>query len=143
MMGVLTIQGAPDGGGGASVITLCWQYFVHFGWWVSHNEDILTPQSRCIKCFLAIREGVTQPLASISMAGLLSPSKKRGENVRKVNFFLITFPFPSSLSLDGNKTSVKVRGEGYLDNAFADLRQHCGLFVLFEFVLRISLNPRF
>ena len=36
-------------------------------------------------------------------------------------------PISSSLSLDGKNTSAKVRVEGYLDHAYADLGQHCGL----------------
>ena len=35
---------------------------------------------------------------------------------------LVKFP-----TLDENNTSTKVRVEGYLDNAYVDLHQHCGL----------------
>ena len=40
---------------------------------------------------------------------------------------IMTTPMSLSLWLDGSNTSAKVRVEGYLDNAYADLRQHCGL----------------
>ena len=49
-MGMLTIQGASGSGGWVSLLTLCWWYFAHFGWWVSHGDDILTPESRWIGC---------------------------------------------------------------------------------------------
>ena len=67
---------------------------------------------------LTIWGGVTEPLAHIFMA-VVSFQMERGQNVR------MTTPIPSSLN--ENNTSVKVRVEGYLDNAYADLRHHCGL----------------
>ena len=61
--------------------------------------------------------GVTEPLAPIFMAAPLFLSRERGKNVR------MTTPIPSSLLLDVNNTWAKVRVEGYLDNAYADLHQ--------------------
>ena len=39
----------------------------------------------------------------------------------------MTTPIPSSLLLDKNNTSAKVKVEEYLENAYADLYQHSGL----------------
>ena len=63
--------------------------------------------------------GVTEPLAPIFMAAPLFPSRERE---RGINVRMMT-PIPSSLLLDVNNTWAKVRVEGYLDNAYADLHQ--------------------
>ena len=62
--------------------------------------------------------GVTEPLSThIHGCPVVPFQRGRGKNVR------MTTPIPSSLLLDVNNTSAKVRVEGYLDNAQADLHQ--------------------
>ena len=98
--------------------TLAWWYSAHFGWWGSHGDDILTPHSRSIGCYWSFSTHI--------LGCLLFPSRGRGNGwkVRMVP------PIPLSLSLEENNTSAKVWVEGYLDNAYADLRQHCRLCVI-------------
>ena len=69
---------------------------------------------------LTIWGAAIEPLAPIFMT-VVSFQREKG------NFVMMSTPDPSSLSLDKNNTSTKVRVEGYLDNAYANLHQHSGL----------------
>ena len=50
------------------------------------------------------------------------PLRERSDSPTLGKALLVKFP-----TLDENNTSAKVRVEGYLDNAYADLHQKCGL----------------
>ena len=69
---------------------------------------------------LTIWGAAIEPLAFIFMT-VVSFQREKGK------FVMMSAPDPSSLSLDKNNTLTKVRVEGYLDNAYADLHQHSGL----------------
>ena len=70
---------------------------------------------------LTVWGAVIEPLAPIFIAVCCFLPEREGKIV------IMSTPDPSSLSLDKNNTSAKVRVEGYLDNAYADLHQHSGL----------------
>ena len=73
-------------------------------------------------------------VTTFSLLSVVSFQREKGKIV------IMSTPDPSSLSLDKNNTSAKVRVEGYLDNAYADLQVSTADFVLFKFVLHISLR---
>ena len=68
---------------------------------------------------LTIWGAVIEPLAPIFMTVVFF-QREKGKIV------MMSTPDPSSLSLDKNNTSAKVRMEGYFENAYADLHQHSG-----------------
>ena len=82
--------------------TLNWWYFAHFGWWISHGDDILTPQSRSIGCFNYLGRCYLSPSTHIHGCPVFPFHKERGKKVR------VTTPISSSLSLDGNSTWPKL-----------------------------------
>jgi len=93
-----------------------------FGWWVSHRDDFLTPQSRSIGCFIDLMGCYWTPRTHNHGYPVVPFQRERGKNVKMMT------PVPSSLSCHGNNTSAKAGVERRtLDNPYADFRQHCGL----------------
>ena len=91
----------------------------HFG------DDILTPQGRSIGCCNYLWRCYWTPHTHIYGCPVVPLQREKAKNVRMKK------PIPSSLSLDGNNSSARV--EGYLDNAYPDLRQQCYLSLFCTF----------